>query len=157
MKHMQDCKFFSYNALATVIKNEFNNASNVNVIFNKKFVKESKFGQYVRPLAIVIDRKRYTSQELAVVLKQKSFFVNVKDTHYTVIKNSNIDFFSIALNLSEQKEYKKGETNVKYYPSSLKTITNKDVIQKFLPKVEEASIDIDEGSEMVEEIDPEAI
>ncbi|KAI5523336.1 hypothetical protein TVAGG3_0592150, partial [Trichomonas vaginalis G3] len=60
-------------------------------------------------------------------------------------------------NLSEQKEYKKGETNVKYYPSSLKTITNKDVIQKLLPKVEEASIDIDEGSEMVEEIDPEAI
>ncbi|KAI5551157.1 hypothetical protein TVAGG3_0209740 [Trichomonas vaginalis G3] len=169
MKHMQDCKFFSYNALATAIKNEFNGASNVNVIFNKKFVKESKFGQYVRPLAIVIDRKRYTSQELAVVLKQKSFFVNVKDTHYTVIKNSNIDFFSIALNLSEQKEYKKapcaemdsksppGETNVKYYPSSLKTITNKDVIQKFLPKVEEASIDIDEGSEMVEEIDPEAL
>ncbi|KAI5486674.1 hypothetical protein TVAGG3_0943050, partial [Trichomonas vaginalis G3] len=94
---------------------------------------------------------------LAVVLKQKSFFVNVKDTHYTVIKNSNIDFFSIALNLSEQKEYKKGETNVKYYPSSLKTITNKDVIQKFLPKVEEASIDIDEGSEMVEEIDPDVI
>ncbi|KAI5526414.1 hypothetical protein TVAGG3_0279040, partial [Trichomonas vaginalis G3] len=112
MKHMQDCKFFSYNALATAIKNEFNNASNVNVIFNKKFVKESKFGQYVRPLAIVIDRKRYTSQELAVVLKQKGFFVNVKDTHYTVIKNSNIDFFSIAMNLSEQKEYKKGETSV---------------------------------------------
>ena len=79
--------------------------------------------------------------------------MNVKDTHYTVIKNSNVDFFSIALNLSEQKEYKKGETNVKYYPSSLKTITNKDVIQKFLPKVEEASIDIDEGSEMVEEIE----
>ncbi|KAI5513525.1 hypothetical protein TVAGG3_0766110, partial [Trichomonas vaginalis G3] len=49
------------------------------------------------------------------------------------------------------------KTSVKYYPSSLKTITNKDVIQKFLPKVEEASIDIDEGSEMVEEIDPEAI
>ncbi|KAI5508736.1 hypothetical protein TVAGG3_0693370, partial [Trichomonas vaginalis G3] len=111
MKHMQDCKFFSYNALATAIKNEFNGASNVNVIFNKKFVKESKFGQYVRPLAIVIDRKRYTSQELAVVLKQKGFFVNVKDTHYTVIKNSNIEFFSIAMNLSEQKEYKKGETN----------------------------------------------
>ncbi|KAI5512862.1 hypothetical protein TVAGG3_0755900 [Trichomonas vaginalis G3] len=61
------------------------------------------------------------------------------------------------MNLSEQKEYKKGETNVKYYPSSLKTITNKDVIQKLLPKVEEASIDIDEGSEMVEEIDPDVI
>ncbi|KAI5529958.1 hypothetical protein TVAGG3_0330990, partial [Trichomonas vaginalis G3] len=135
MKHMQDCKFFSYNTLATAIKNEFNNASNVNVIFNKKFVKESKFGQYVRPLAIVIDRKRYTSQELAVVLKQKSFFVNVKDTHYTVIKNSNIDFFSIVLDLSQQKEYKKGETNVKYYPSSLKTITNKDVIQKLYQRL----------------------
>ena len=48
--------------------------------------------------------------------------------------------------------------SLKYYPSSLKTITNKDIINKLLPKVEEATIEYDEeGTEMVEEIDPEAL
>lgn len=155
---MQNSKFYSYNFFATSIKDEFSNAINVNVIFNKKFLKESKFGQYVKPLAIIIDRKRYSANELAILLKQKGLFINVKDTHYTIINNSNAEFFSIALNLSEQKEYKKGETVFKYYPSSLKTITNKNIIQKFIPKVEEANIEFDEdGSEMVEEIDPEVL
>ncbi|EAX81663.1 hypothetical protein TVAG_521770 [Trichomonas vaginalis G3] len=74
------------------------------------------------------------------------------------MKNSNAEFFSIVLDLSQQKEYKKGEVIMKYYPSSLKTITNKDVIHKLLPVIEEATIEFDEeGTEMIEEIDPEAL
>ncbi|KAI5498916.1 hypothetical protein TVAGG3_0835940 [Trichomonas vaginalis G3] len=74
------------------------------------------------------------------------------------MKNSNVEFFSIVLDLSQQKEYKKGEVIMKYYPSSLKTITNKDVIHKLLPVIEEATIEFDEeGTEMIEEIDPEAL
>ncbi|EAX73885.1 hypothetical protein TVAG_326170 [Trichomonas vaginalis G3] len=155
---MSEYKFYSYNALATAVKGEFINGKNVNVIFNKKFVKESKYGQFVKPYTIIIDRKRYTPHEIAVLLKQKGIFVNIKDTHYTIMKNSNVEFFSIALDLSQQKEYKKGEVVVKYYPSSLKTITNKDIINKLLPVIEEATIEYDEeGTEMIEEIDPEAL
>ncbi|EAX78874.1 hypothetical protein TVAG_368430 [Trichomonas vaginalis G3] len=86
------------------------------------------------------------------------------------MKNSNVEFFSIVLDLSQQKEFKKaqgaemdskslpGEVVVKYYPSSLKTITNKDIINKLLPVIEEATIEYDEeGSEVIEEIDPEAL
>ncbi|EAY18539.1 hypothetical protein TVAG_083950 [Trichomonas vaginalis G3] len=167
---MSEYKFYSYNALATAVKGEFINGKNVNVIFNKKSVKESKYGQFVKPYAIIIDRKRYTPHEIAVLLKQKGIFVNIKDTHYTIMKNSNVEFFSIVLDLSQQKEFKKaqgaemgsksplGEVVVKYYPSSLKTITNKDVIHKLLPVIEEATIEYDEeGSEVIEEIDPEAL
>ncbi|EAX80926.1 hypothetical protein TVAG_217500 [Trichomonas vaginalis G3] len=164
---MSEYKFYSYNALATAVKGEFINGKNVNVIFNKKFVKESKYGQFVKPYAIIIDRKRYTPHEIAVLLKQRGIFVNIKDTHYTIMKNSNAEFFSIALDLSQQKEYKKaqgaetkgpGEVVVKYYPSSLKTITNKDIINKLLPVIEEATIEYDEeGTEIVDEIDPEAL
>ncbi|EAY08573.1 hypothetical protein TVAG_190960 [Trichomonas vaginalis G3] len=155
---MTEYKFYSYNALATAVKGEFINGKNVNVILNKKFVKESKYGQFVKPYAIIIDRKRYTPHEIAVLLKQKGIFVNIKDTHYTIMKNSNAEFFSIVLDLSQQKEYKKGETITKYYPSSLKMIKNKDIINKLLPVIEEATIEYDEeGSEIVEEIDPEAL
>ncbi|EAX69025.1 hypothetical protein TVAG_500830 [Trichomonas vaginalis G3] len=74
------------------------------------------------------------------------------------MKNSNAEFFSIVLDLSQQKEYKKGEVIMKYYPSSLKTITKKDVIHKLLPVIEEATIEFDEeGTEMIEERDPEAL
>ncbi|EAX95742.1 hypothetical protein TVAG_105010 [Trichomonas vaginalis G3] len=155
---MSEYKFYSYNALATAVKGEFINGKNVNVILNKKFVKESKYGQFVKPYAIIIDRKRYTPHEIAVLLKQKGIFVNIKDTHYTIMKNSNAEFFSIVLDLSQPKEYKKGEMITKYYPSSLKTITNKNIIKKLLPVIEEATIEYDEeGSEIVEEIDPEAL
>ncbi|EAX94271.1 hypothetical protein TVAG_498250 [Trichomonas vaginalis G3] len=155
---MSEYKFYSYNALATAVKNEFINGKNVNAILNKKFVKESKYGQFVKPYAIIIDRKRYTPHEIAVLLKQRGIFVNIKDSHYTIMKNSNAEFFSIVLDLSQQKEYKKGEVIMKYYPSSLKTITNKDIINKLLPVIEEATIEFDEeGTEMIEEIDPEAL
>ncbi|EAX88537.1 hypothetical protein TVAG_434880 [Trichomonas vaginalis G3] len=143
MKHMQDYKFFSYNALATAIKNEFSNAINVNVIFNKKSVK-GLYTSFVKPYAIVIDRKRYTPHEIAVLLKQKGIYVNIKDSHYTIMKNSNVEFFSIVLDLTQQKEFKKGENVVKYYPSSLKMITNKDTLHKILPVIEEATIEFDE-------------
>ena len=123
-----------------------------------RFVKESKYGQFVKPYATIIDRKRYTPHEIAVLLKQRGIFVNIKDSHYTIMKNSNAEFFSIVLDLSQQKEYKKGEVIMKYYPSSLKTITNKDIINKLLPVIEEATIEFDEeGTEMIEEIDPEAL
>ena len=155
---MSEYKFYSYNALATAVKGEFINGKNVNVIFNKKSVKESKYGQFVKPYAIIIDRKRYTPHEIAVLLKQKGIYVNIKDSHYTIMKNSNVEFFSIVLDLMQQKEFKKGENVVKYYPSSLKMITNKDTLHKILPVIEEATIEFDEeGTEMIEEIDPEAL
>ncbi|EAX83941.1 hypothetical protein TVAG_289900 [Trichomonas vaginalis G3] len=158
---MSEYKFYSYNALATAVKNEFSNAINVNVIFNKKSVK-GLYTLFVKPYAIIIDRKRYTPHEIAVLLKQKGIYVNIKDSHYTIMKNSNVEFFSIVLDLTQQKEFKKGENVVKYYPSSLKMITNKDTLHKILPVIEEATIEFDEeGMEsrnaepIVEESDPE--
>ena len=130
---MSEYKFYSYNAIANAVKNEFSNAINVNVIFNKKSVK-GLYISFVKPYAIIIDRKRYTPHEIAVLLKQKGIYVNIKDSHYTIMKNSNVEFFSIVL----------------------------DTLHKILPVIEEATIEFDEeGMEsrnaepIVEESDPE--
>ena len=127
----QHAKVFTVNKFVDEVKKVYPGAKTINVIVHALYVKQSKVMTYfTAPLAIIIDKLRFTNEEFSTKLGVESILIGIKDSHhFKITNNPDCMIWAIVIKCEEQKEFKE----FKYYPSTLQMVKNQAFINLIMP------------------------